>query len=170
MGITIKKPELDLNGERWVEFAKGAKILVASFGNSAFKSHKALVQRHLDAIDAQTKAGTASFSLAPVADIEFESGDDLFYELAARYLIKDWEGVDVAEKPGIPAKYTPELCIQLMQMMPDVYWLAIRTGLDILTRAEERAAETAKKLSPPTSGGGTGRVKPTKKPAGSAKG
>ncbi|MNJ53297.1 hypothetical protein D3C77_486810 [compost metagenome] len=65
--------------------------------------------------------------------------------MAARYLIKDWEGVDVAEKPGAPAKYTPELCIQLMEMMPDVYWVAIRTALDILTRAEERAEETAGK-------------------------
>lgn len=170
MGITIRKPELDREGQRWVEFTKGAKILVASFGNPLFKSHKAIVERHLGAIDAQTKTGTKDFSLAPVADIEFESGDDLYYELAARYLIKDWEGVDVAENPGVPAEYTPELCIQLLQMMPDVYWVAIRTSLDIMTRAEERAKETAKKRSTPTSGGGSGRAKRTRKPDGSAKG
>lgn len=145
MGITIKKPEIDIDGTRWVEFADGAKILVASFGNPLFKSHKALVQRHLDAIDAQTRAGTKDFSLEAVAGVEFESGDDLFYELAARYLIKDWQGVDVAESPGTPAAYTPELGIQLIRMMPDVYWVAVRTALDIMTRAEEKAAATAEK-------------------------
>lgn len=170
MAFTIKKPELDSDGTRWVEFSKGAKILVASFGNPLFKSHKALVQRHLDAIDTQTKSGTKDFRLSEVPDVEFESGDDLFFELAARYLIKDWEGVDVSENPGVPAKYTPELCIQLMGMMPEVYWLAIRTSLDIMTRAKEKAKITSGKPSPRTSGVESGRAKPTRKPAGSVKG
>lgn len=146
MGITIaKKPELDINGERWVEFAPGAKILVASFANPLYKSSKAIVQRHLQAIDAQAKAGTKEFKLEAIQDVELETADDLFFELAARHLIKDWEGVDVAELPGQPAKYTPELCIQLMEQMPEVYWLAIRTALDIATRAEQKAEETAGK-------------------------
>lgn len=145
MGITIKKPELDIEGQRWVDFAPGAKLLVASFGNPMFKSHKAIIQRHLDSIDLQTKAGTKDFSLDAVAEVEIESGDDLYFELAARHLIKDWQGVDVADNPGFPAQYTPKLGVELLKMMPDVYWIVVRAALDIMTRAKERAAETAEK-------------------------
>jgi len=145
MGITIKKPELDIEGQRWVDFAPGAKLLVASFGNPLFKSHKAIIQRHLDSIDIQTRAGTKDFSLDVVAEVELESGDDLYFELAARHLIKDWQGVDVADNPGVPAHYTPKLGVELLKMMPDVYWTVVRASLDIMTRAKERATETAEK-------------------------
>ncbi|AGA72982.1 hypothetical protein CXG50_12320 [Pseudomonas plecoglossicida] len=145
MGITIKKPEIDIDGQRWVDFAPGAKLLVASFGSPLFKSHKAIIQRHLDSIDAQTRAGTKDFSLESIAEIELESGDDLYFELAARHLIKDWQGVDVAENPGVPAEYSPKLGVALLKMMPDVYWTVVRAALDIMTRAKERAEATAEK-------------------------
>lgn len=145
MGITIKKPELDIDGQRWVDFAPGAKLLVASFGNPMFRSHKAIVQRHLDSIDLQTKAGTKDFSLEPIAELDLESGDDLYFELAARHLIKDWQGVEVAENPGVPAEYNPTLGVELLKMMPDVYWTVVRAALDIMTRAKERAEATAEK-------------------------
>ncbi len=146
MGLTInKKPELDINGSRWVEISEGAKILVGSIANPMYKSHQALVKRHLAAIDLQTRVGTKSFSLADIPNAEFEGDDDLFIDLAARHLILDWEGVDVVENPGVPAKYTPELCIQLIRQMPSVYFTAVQTGLDVAVRAEEKAKETAGK-------------------------
>ncbi len=72
MGITIaKKPELDINGERWVHFKVGsdglavkcdkgpdtASILVASIANPIYKSHQAVIRRHLAALNQQ--AGSA---------------------------------------------------------------------------------------------------------------
>ncbi|MET3051945.1 hypothetical protein ABXV19_08975 [Pseudomonas alkylphenolica] len=171
MAFTIsKKPELDINGKRWVEFAPGAKILVGSIANPIYKSHQSLIKRHLVSIDQQSKVGTAAFSVADIPQEEIEIDDDLYIDLVSRHLISDWEGVDVADQPGIPAPYSPELCKQLIQQMPSVYFLAVQTGLDIATRAEERAQATAKKPSTPTSGGESGRAKPTRKPAGSAKG
>ncbi|WP_448196607.1 hypothetical protein [Pseudomonas putida] len=168
MGITIaKKPELDINGQRWVEFAPGAEILVGSIANPLYKSHQALINRHLAAINQQAGIGTSGFSLAAIPDVELETDDDLFIELAAKHLIKDWKGVDVEEKPGVPAPYSPELCVQLIKQMNSVFFLALRTATNIAVRAEEKAQETAKKPSPPTSGAGTGRAKKTKKPAGS---
>lgn len=171
MAFTIsKKPELDINGKRWVEFAPGAKILVGSIANPIYKSHQSLIKRHLTSIDQQSKVGTAAFSVAEIPQEEIEIDDDLYIDLASRHLISDWEGVDVADQPGIPAPYSPELCKQLIQQLPSVYFLAVQTGLDIATRAEARAQATAKKPSTPTSGGGSGRAKSTRKPAGSAKG
>ena len=146
MGLTIaKKPELDINGERWVEFAPGAQILVGSIASPLYKSHQALINRHLAAINQQARVGTAEFSLSDIPDVELETDDDLFVELAAKHLIKDWKGVDVEEKPGEPAPYSAELCIALINQMPSVYFLALRTATDIARRVEEKAAATAEK-------------------------
>lgn len=146
MAFTIsKKPELDINGKRWVEFAPGAEILVGSIANPLYKSHQALINRHLALINQQARVGTAEFSLADIPDVELETDDDLFIELAAKHLIKDWRGVDVEENPGQPAPYSPELCIQLIKQMNSVYFLALRTGNDIARRIEEKAAATAEK-------------------------
>ncbi|NQD74119.1 hypothetical protein [Pseudomonas sp. CM27] len=146
MGITIaKKPELDLNGQRWVKFAPGAEILVGSIASPIYKSHQALINRHLALINQQARVGTAEFNLSEIPDVELETDDDLFIELAAKHLIKDWKGVDVEERPGEPAPYTPELCIQLIKQMNSVYFLALRTGTDIARRVEEKAAATVEK-------------------------
>ncbi|ANY87651.1 MULTISPECIES: hypothetical protein [Pseudomonas] len=146
MAFTIaKKPELDISGERWVEFAPGAQILVGSIANPLYKSHQALINRHLAAINQQARVGTAEFSLSEIPDVELETDDDLFVELAAKHLIKDWKGVDVEEKPGEPAPYSAELCIALINQMPSVYFLALRTATDIARRVEEKAAATAEK-------------------------
>lgn len=146
MGITIaKKPELDINGERWVEFAPGAEILVGSIASPLYKSHQALINRHLAAINQQARVGTAEFSLSGIPNVELETDDDLFVELAAKHLIKDWKGVDVEEKPGEPVPYSAELCIALINQMPSVYFLALRTATDIARRVEEKAAATAEK-------------------------
>lgn len=168
MGITInKKPELDISGRRWVEIAPGAKILVGSIANPMYKSSQALIKRHLAAIDQQTRIGTQLFNLADIPNAEFEADDDLFIDLAARHLIFDWEGVDVSETPGVQAKYSPELCVQLIRQMPSVYFTAIQTGLDVAVRSEEKAQETAGKPSPRTAGAASGRARQTKKSAGS---
>ncbi|HDS1744201.1 hypothetical protein [Pseudomonas sp. M2] len=146
MGITIaKKPELDINGQRWVEFAPGAEILVGSIANPLYKSHQALINRHLALINQQARVGTAEFSLSDIPDVELETDDDLFIELAAKHLIKDWRGVDIEEKPGEPAPYSPELCVQLIKQMNSVYFLALRTGNDIARRVEEKTQSTVEK-------------------------
>lgn len=146
MAFTIaKKPELDINGQRWVEFAPGAEILVGSIASPLYKSHQALINRHLTLINQQAGVGTAEFSLGAIPDVELETDDDLFIELAAKHLIKDWKGVDIEESPGEPAPYTPELCIQLIKQMNSVYFLALRTATDIARRVEANAQATAEK-------------------------
>lgn len=167
MGFTIaRKPELDLHGQRWVEFAPGAKILVGSAADPVYRSHRALVNRHLAAVDSQAGVGTKQFSVAQIPQVEIEVDDELYMDLVAHHLIKDWQGVDVAERPGEPAQYTPELGKALIEQMPSVYFLALRTGVDIANRVEERIKESVGKLSPSTDGAATGRAKRTRKSAG----
>lgn len=144
--LTIaKKPELDIDGTRWVEIAPGAKILVGSTAAPLYKSNYALIQRHLQSIDAQARVGTQQFTGESIGAVAFEDESELLIELVAKHLIKDWEGVDEIEKPGVPAPYSPGLCKQLIYQMPSVYFTAIQTGRDIAMRAAEQAQVTAGK-------------------------
>lgn len=144
--LTIaKKPELDIDGTRWVEIAPGAKILVGSTAAPLYKSNYALIQRHLNSIDAQTRVGTQQFTGESIGAVVFEDESELLIELVAKHLIKDWEGVDEVDEPGVPAPYSPDLCKQLIYQMPAVYFAAIQTGRDIAVRAEAQAQATAGK-------------------------
>ncbi|ATR82788.1 hypothetical protein CS390_09570 [Pseudomonas sp. HLS-6] len=146
MGITIaNKPELDINGTRWVEIAPGAKILVGSTASPLYKSNYALIQRHLASIDMQTRVGTKDFSIADAAPVVFEQEDEMLVDLVSTHLIKAWEGIDEVDNPGVPAPYSPALCKALIRQMPNVYFLAIKTGSDIARRIEEKAQVTAEK-------------------------
>ncbi|MGA4816952.1 hypothetical protein ACPA9J_27660 [Pseudomonas aeruginosa] len=77
MAITLKKkPEIDLYGTRWlhlkldeqghlspcdVEAEADLSLLVGSTGDPLFQSHHAMINRHMQAIDAQAGVGTSQF-------------------------------------------------------------------------------------------------------------
>lgn len=146
MGITIaNKPELDINGERWVEFAPGAKLLVGSAADPIYRSHLAVLNRHIGSVNVQCGVGSKDFSIATLPPVEFENGDDLYFELAATHLVKNWEGVDVEDSPGVPAIYSAGLCKKLFEQMPSAYFAALKTANDIAKRIEEQAQATAEK-------------------------
>ncbi len=146
MAITIaKKPELDINGQRWVEIAPGAELLVGSIAAPLYRSHLAVLNRHMGAINSQCGVGTTEFSIANLPEVEFENSDDLYFDLVSTHLVKDWKGIDVAESPGVPAPYSPALCKELFEQMPSAYFAALKAGHDIAKRIEEKAAATAEK-------------------------
>lgn len=160
MAFTIvKKPDLDTIGSRWVEFAPGAKLLVGSIACPLYRSHEALVRRHIAAIDQQARIGAADFEVGKIPPEHVEDGDGLFADLAARHLIKGWEGVDVEENPGVPAEYTPELGRMLLDQIPGLYFLVLQAAVDVAQRREEQKAATVGKRSRTTAGKGTTRAK-----------
>ncbi|HHT4399906.1 TPA: hypothetical protein ACTY0H_006719, partial [Pseudomonas aeruginosa] len=85
MAITLKKkPEIDLYGTRWlhlkldeqghlspcdVEAGADLSLLVGSTGDPLFQSHHAMINRHMQAIDAQAGVGTSQFSPLTLADV-----------------------------------------------------------------------------------------------------
>ncbi|UXH41630.1 hypothetical protein [Pseudomonas promysalinigenes] len=146
MGVTIaKKPELDINGERWVEFAPGARLLVRSAADPLYRSHLAVLNRHIGLINNQCRVGSQNFSISSLPQVEFENGDDLYFELAAMHLVKNWDGVDVEGSPGSPAPYSTELCKKLFEQMPSAYLAALQAANDIAKRVEEQAKATVEK-------------------------
>lgn len=162
MAITLKKkPELDLHGTRWVHFkldeegghllpidieeGSDLSLLVGSTANPLFKSHHALINRHMTSIDAQARVGTREFDPIALEEVKFDSMDDMLKGLVAKHLIQDWKGVQEEEDPGVPAPYTAERGITLLGQYPELYWFSLKTGTDIALRAEARAEETSGK-------------------------
>lgn len=162
MAITLKKkPELDLNGTRWVHFkldedgehllpvdleeGSDLSLLVGSTANPLFRSHHALIQRHMASIDAQTRVGSRDFDPAVLEPVKFDSMDEMLIGLVAKNLIQGWKGVQEEEEKGVPAEYTPERGRVLLGQYPELYWFALKVGTDIATRAAERTQETVGK-------------------------
>ncbi len=106
--MLIISSQIDLNGERWFSLTKSQqevkkftpedealfklRLLVASSENPQYRSRNALVRRHIDKMDASYQVGTDAFDLASVGEID--SVDDLLIDNCARFLLKDWEGVE----------------------------------------------------------------------------
>ncbi len=162
MAITLKKkPELDLNGTRWVHFkldeegehlvpsemeeGSDLSLLVGSTAAPLFRSHHALIQRHMASIDAQARVGTRDFNPVVLEPVKFDSMDDMLVGLVAKHLIQDWKGVQEEAEKGVPAEYTPERGRILLGQYPELYWLSLKIGTDIALRAEARAEETSGK-------------------------
>lgn len=167
--VITQAPKLDLEGTRWVDIDAGVKIKIGSAANPKFKSHHALIQRHQSIVDSRYGVGTEGFDPANTEIAEVESMDDMLVDLVCKHLILGWEGVEEAEAPGIDTPYTQERGKLLIAVRPDVYFTALQVASDIATRAEAQAKATTEKSSPLTPGAGSGRAKPTKKPAGNAK-
>lgn len=162
MAITLKKkPELDLDGTRWVHFKlddsgehllpnqseEGAdlSLLVGSTANPLFRSHHALIQRHMSAIDAQARVGTKEFSPLALDPLKFDSMDDMLVGLVSKHLVKDWKGVQEEAEKGVPAPYTQERGQVLLRQYPELYWFVLQTGADIAHRIKEKTQETVGK-------------------------
>lgn len=159
--MLIIAPRIDLDGERWFSPYKKAedskkkytpeeeslftlRLLVSSSENPQYRSRNALVRRHIDKMDAGYLVGTKDFNLASVGDID--SSDDLLIDNAARFLLKDWEGVgELVDGKEIAIEYTPELGAAMLKQHPELYWKIVVEAGNIAKGKQEQAEETAKK-------------------------
>lgn len=143
--LILKTPQLDANSERWITPIEGLKLKVGSISNPAFRSHNAIVRRHIDKLDARFKVGTPDFNPAEI-DVT-EISDDLLIDSVAKHLLIDWEGVGTADESGaenaIP--YTPESGKALLLQHPELYWAVLSTASDIAAGKEEQKKETVGK-------------------------
>lgn len=143
--LILKTPKLDANSERWITPIEGLKLKVGSISNPAFRSHNAIVRRHIDKLDARFKVGTPDFNPAEI-DVT-EISDDLLIDSVAKHLLIDWEGVGTADESGAenPIPYTPESGKALLLQHPELYWAVLSTASDIAAGKEEQKKETVGK-------------------------
>ncbi|WP_312055851.1 hypothetical protein [Pantoea brenneri] len=143
--LILKTPKLDANSVRWITPMEGLKLKVGSISNPAFRSHNAIVRRHIDKLDARFKVGTPDFNPAEI-DVT-EISDDLLIDSVAKHLLIDWEGVGTADESGAenPIPYTPESGKALLLQHPELYWAVLNTASDIAAGKEEQKKETVGK-------------------------
>lgn len=143
--LILKTPKLDANSERWITPIEGLKLKVGSISNPAFRSHNAIVRRHIDKLDVRFKVGTPDFNAAEI-DVT-EISDDLLIDSVAKHLLIDWEGVGTADESGAenPIPYTPESGKALLLQHPELYWAVLSTASDIAAGKEEQKKETVGK-------------------------
>lgn len=168
--LILKTPKFDANSECWIEPMEGLKLKVGSISNPAFRSHNAMVRRHIDKLDARFKVGTTEFNPAEV-DVS-DVSDDLLIDSVAQHLLVDWEGVGEADGNGAEKAidYSPEKGKALLLQHPELYWAVLSTASDIAAGKEEQTKETVGKSSPAKNGSGSSPVKKVKRPAGAEKG
>jgi len=165
--LILKTPKLDANSERWITPMEGLKLKVGSISNPAFRSHNAIVRRHIDKLDARFKVGTPDFNLAEI-DVT-EISDDLLIDSVAKHLLIDWEGVgeaDEAEKE-IAIEYSSGKGKALLLQHPELYWAVLSTASDIAAGKEAQTQETVGKSSRAKTGSGNLAESKEKRTAGS---
>ncbi|KEY43386.1 hypothetical protein ABEG75_11555 [Pantoea agglomerans] len=143
--LILKTPKLDVNSERWITPMEGLKLKVGSISNPAFRSHNAIVRRHIDKLDARFKVGTPDFNPAEI-DVT-EISDDLLIDSVAKHLLIDWEGVGEANDGGNEkaVEYSAEKGKALLLQHPELYWAVLGTASDIAAGKEEQKNETVGK-------------------------
>lgn len=152
--LILKTPKFDANSERWIEPMEGLRLKVGSISNPAFRSHNAMVRRHISKLDERFKVGTSEFNPAEldVTDIS----DDLLIDSVAKHLLLGWEGVGEADESGkeTAIEYSAEKGKALLLQHPELYWAVLSTASDIAAGKEAQTQETVGKSSQANVGSG----------------
>ncbi len=165
--LILKTPKFDANAERWIEPMDGLRLKVGSISNPAFRSHNAMVRRHISKLDDRFKVGTSEFNPADI-DVS-DISDDLLIDSVAKHLLLNWEGVGVADEAGkeTAIEYSAEKGKALMLQHPELYWAVLSTASDIADGKEAQTRETVGKSSNAKAGSGSSAESREKRTAGS---
>ncbi|WP_343463474.1 hypothetical protein [Pantoea sp.] len=165
--LILKTPKFDANAERWIEPMKGLKLKVGSISNPAFRSHNAIVRRHISKLDDRFKVGTSEFNPADI-DVS-DISDDLLIDSVAKHLLLGWDGVGEADEAGneTAIEYSAEKGKALMLQHPELYWAVLSTASDIADGKEAQTRQTVGKSSIVKAGSGSSAESREKRTAGS---
>ncbi|MDU3075410.1 MAG: hypothetical protein E7B29_03620 [Mixta calida] len=149
--LILKTPKFDANSERWIEPMEGLKLKVCAISNPAFRSHNAMVRRHINKLDDRFKVGTPEFNPAEIESTDVS--DDLLIDSVAKHLLLDWEGVGEEVDGNQQAiDYTPEKGKALLLQQPELYLAVLSAASEIAEGKEEQKKETVGKSSKPKAG------------------
>ncbi|HEM8199902.1 TPA: hypothetical protein U2M28_003967 [Providencia stuartii] len=143
--MLIINKESKLEVTKWIEPQEGVKLLVGSIENENYRTTSATIYRHIDRLDNKMNVGTPEFDITKI-DIT-QTPDDLLMATAARYLLKDWQGVGELNAKGkqVAIEYTPERGVILLKQNPEFYWKILNAAIELGKEESEHVAETVKK-------------------------
>lgn len=143
--MLIINKESKLEVTKWIEPQEGVKLLIGSIENEQYRSTSATIYRHIDRLDNKLNVGTPEFDLTKI-DVT-QTPDDLLMTTAARYLLKDWQGVGEMNAKGkqVAIEYTPEHGAILLKQHPEFYWKILNAAIELGKEESGQVAETVKK-------------------------
>ncbi|WP_095111181.1 hypothetical protein [Pseudomonas sp. Irchel 3E20] len=152
MALQMTKKKDAAHGERWVEFDKDTKILLAGIDNAEYQVGLERMRRRIARNDARFEEGQVGVVSGELTEHQNHA------MLLSHFIVKDWSGVLDAD--GNPLKYTPAAAAQLLDHNLEFFIFVLRGGSSVAAESAEELAETVKKPSPASSGKKSGPAKP----------
>lgn len=147
--------------ERWVEFDRDTKILLAGIDNAEYQVGLERMRRRIARNDARFEEGQVGVVAGELTEHQNHA------MLLSHFIVKDWSGVLDAQ--GDQIKYSPAVAAELLETNIEFFVFVLREGAAAATDAIAERAETVGKPSTASSGSVSGAVT-RKKGARSTKG
>lgn len=164
MGLQVIKKNPEAIGERWEDFDKDTKLLIAGLDNDDYKVARERAFRLIAKQDAGQSLENITVTDADKAEHDIQS------QLFAKYILKDWSG-DVTDENGKPLKYSEENAFNLLRNNIEVFIFVLKAAQKVdLENFKEKQAMVGKSLPAlPGSKSGKGRPKNVRLSSSSSK-
>ena len=152
MALKLVKKTEPVANEKWVEFDKDTKILLAPIDTPEYQIALERARRRLRRNDEQFTEGT----------VGVVSGEKTEHQnhcmLLSHFILKDWEGAQ--DEDGNPLKYTPAIGAQMLEGDVEFFVFVLKNAAEFAAENKGELAETVEKPSSGSTGKGSGRGKP----------
>lgn len=144
MALQLTKKKEASHGERWVEFDKDTKILLAGIDNAEYQVGLERMRRRIARNDARFEEGQVGVVAGELTEHQNHA------MLLAHFIVKDWSGV--VDDEGNPLKYSPEVAAQLLDHNIEFFLFVLRGGSSVASDTAEELKVTVGKPSPASNG------------------
>lgn len=151
MALKLVKKTEPVANEKWFEFDKETKILLAPIDTPEYQIALERARRRLRRNDEQFTEGT----------VGVVSGEKTEHQnhcmLLSHFILKDWDGAQDDE--GNPLKYTPAIGAEMLDGNVDFFIFVLKNAAEFAAENKGELAETVEKPSSGSSGKGSGAGK-----------
>lgn len=151
MALKLVKKTEPVSNDKWFDFDKDTKILLAPIDTPEYQIALERARRRLRRNDEQFTEGT----------VGVVSGEKTEHQnhcmLLSHFILKDWEGAQDDE--GNPLKYTPAIGAQMIETNVDFFIFVLKNAAEFAAENKGELAETVEKPWSGSTGKGSGAAK-----------
>jgi len=151
MALKLVKKTEPVSNDKWFDFDKDTKILLAPIDTPEYQIALERARRRLRRNDEQFTEGT----------VGVVSGEKTEHQnhcmLLSHFILKDWDGAQDDE--GNPLKYTPAIGAQMIETNVDFFIFVLKNAAEFAAENKGELAETVEKPLSGSSGKESGAAK-----------
>jgi hypothetical protein len=151
MALKLVKKTEPVSNDKWFNFDKDTKILLAPIDTPEYQIALERARRRLRRNDEQFTEGT----------VGVVSGEKTEHQnhcmLLSHFILKDWDGAQDDE--GNPLKYTPAIGAEMLDGNVDFFIFVLKNAAEFAAENKGELAETVEKPSTGSTGKGSGAGK-----------